>query len=51
MSPHGFEHEPKQAQQFLYTTVLLKSFVKTILAFYLEWLPNYLRIGDHPFSL
>ena len=24
--------------------------VKTILAFYLEWPPDYLRIGDHPFS-
>jgi len=24
--------------------------VKTKLAFYLEWPPEYLRIGDHPFS-
>jgi len=31
-------------------SALLKSFVKTILAFYLEWPPDYLRIGDHPFS-
>ena len=50
MPPHGFEHGPKQAQQFLYTIALRKSFVKIILAFCLEWLPDYLRIGDHPFS-
>ena len=29
---------------------LLKSFFKTIFTFYLEWPPDYLRIGDHPFS-
>ena len=30
--------------------MLLKSFVKTILTFYLEWLPDYLKIEDHSFS-
>jgi len=29
---------------------LLKSFFKTIFAFYLEWPPDYLRIGNNPCS-